>query len=389
MQGNTGAPNRVGLWAFIALASLAAVVVAATFLLGDDTPTEVSTSNIAPEAQIQAVDAVAVEEPVALQAASFEPFDEADQAPELASGLDEADSAAAEEATGDDAAGSSDTEAAASTSSDATETVATAASTETTAGAAADTSADAAAAAPTAGLAGTPDASGQAPAAPAGNAARAVSAAEAFTYVAFSQVGVLPIYDAPGGNQIQPTYQYLDGTVINYPLNGTTYFGNSLALRVVEGGPESEWLRVQLPVRPNGQTAWVSAADVSLGSSDVYVQINVSNNTVSVWQGETLVANTAAVTGTSSTPTPLLSTFVDEKMGGPNSAYGPYLLSLGAYSNAHNQFGGGLPKLALHGTDQPGLMGQYASNGCIRLPNDVITLLFNTVPVGSRVDIVG
>lgn len=221
----------------------------------------------------------------------------------------------------------------------------------------------------------------------AGGGDRAVSAAAATTLVARANAGgAATIYDS-SGNPKQTTYQYLDGSVINYPLTNPTYFGSPLVLRVVSGSADDEMVQVALPTRPNGQTGWIKTADWSFTTSNWYIQINTGNNTVQVWQGEELKFNTQAVTGKSSTPTPRVTAFVDEKIVGPSGAYGPWLLSLGVFSNAHNTFGGGLPKIALHGTNNPELMGQYASNGCIRVTNEAITWIYNNVPVGTYVAI--
>jgi lipoprotein-anchoring transpeptidase ErfK/SrfK len=53
-----------------------------------------------------------------------------------------------------------------------------------------------------------------------------------------------------------------------------------------------------------------------------------------------------------------------------------------------DMFDGGLPEIAIHGTNQPELMGQARSNGCIRLPNDAIQRLAEVVPLGTPVEIV-
>ena len=42
----------------------------------------------------------------------------------------------------------------------------------------------------------------------------------------------------------------------------------------------------------------------------------------------------------------------------------------------------------IHGTDEEGLIGQPASDGCVRMTNDDVIRLFNKVPVGTYVDIV-
>ena len=44
--------------------------------------------------------------------------------------------------------------------------------------------------------------------------------------------------------------------------------------------------------------------------------------------------------------------------------------------------------VAFHGTNQPGLIGTKSSNDCVRMPNDVVTQLANTIPAGTPVDIV-
>ena len=45
-------------------------------------------------------------------------------------------------------------------------------------------------------------------------------------------------------------------------------------------------------------------------------------------------------------------------------------------------FDDGLPVIAFHGTNQPDLIGSAASNGCIRMPNEVVTQLAETIPAG-------
>jgi hypothetical protein len=200
------------------------------------------------------------------------------------------------------------------------------------------------------------------------------------------------VYDGPEGTPIGVPYHYLNGTVdptYDWFVN-PTFFGNELAVMVLEGEPGDDWAKVQIPTRPTMQ-GWVNVEDFTWSSSNYYVQVDVGTNQVKVWNGdEVIVDQVAVVTGDVGRETPLASTYIDEIMPGPSSAYGPWLLSLGVFSEAINTFGsaGGLPKVALHGTNRPDLLGQYASNGCIRLPNDVIAMLAAEVPVGTRVDLI-
>jgi len=201
--------------------------------------------------------------------------------------------------------------------------------------------------------------------------------------------GYVQLYDAPNGTPISIDYQYLDGSTLEYQVWNPTFFGGPLSLLVVGGNPEvDDFVQVQLPVRPTGTTAWVDADQFAYFLNDHYVEIDVATNTVRAWKGTELLLESSAVTGRPDRPTPVLRTYIDEKLPGPNSAYGPWMLTLAAFSESLNTFGAGLPKLAVHGTNEPGLMGQYASSGCIRLPNDVINQLAELVPVGTRVDII-
>ena len=97
------------------------------------------------------------------------------------------------------------------------------------------------------------------------------------------------------------------------------------------------------------------------------------------------------MTGRESRPTPIVRAYIDEMIPGESlgPAYGSWVLSIAAFSETLGTFGGGgMPKLALHGTNQPDLMGQYISSGCIRVPNEIIDFIADSVPVGTIVDIV-
>ena len=50
-------------------------------------------------------------------------------------------------------------------------------------------------------------------------------------------------------------------------------------------------------------------------------------------------------------------------------------------------FDNGLPQVAFHGTNQPELVGTKASNGCVRIPNDIVTKIAETIPAGTPIDV--
>ena len=94
--------------------------------------------------------------------------------------------------------------------------------------------------------------------------------------------------------------------------------------------------------------------------------------------------------GTGSTPTPTGNYFVDGtvQVPDPSGPYGAYQMSVAAFSDVHYSFGGGIGQIAIHGTNNPALLGTPASNGCVRMTNDDITLLANSAPPGTPVQII-
>lgn len=205
-------------------------------------------------------------------------------------------------------------------------------------------------------------------------------------------VQLVPAFDAPNGTNIKIyDINAIDGVELEYPLYAETVFGNRLALRVEEYDATGNWALVQVPVRPNGTTAWVQTAFFTEERHEYHITIDVSDNLVNVYKGDELLVEQIAVMGRESRPTPVVRSYIDEKIAGDSlgPAYGSWVLSIAAFSEALGTFGGGgMPKLALHGTNQPDLMGQFVSSGCVRVPNDIIEYIANTVPVGATVDIV-
>lgn len=74
---------------------------------------------------------------------------------------------------------------------------------------------------------------------------------------------------------------------------------------------------------------------------------------------------------------PRLAQYAGGVPGGPNNPLGAAALYL--YS------GGADTMFRLHGTNQPWLIGQAVSNGCVRLTNDDIVDLYRRTPVGTTV----
>lgn len=147
------------------------------------------------------------------------------------------------------------------------------------------------------------------------------------------------------------------------------------------------WLEVELPDRPNGDTGWIGASQVTLHDLVYSLRVSTEQNTLSLYRYNTLVSIYPAATGTGGTPTPHGAFYLTELLAPTNSGYGPYAFGLSAYSNVLSSFGGGPGQIGLHGTDDAASIGKPASHGCIRLSNQNITTLATLLPLGTPITI--
>jgi L,D-transpeptidase catalytic domain len=150
------------------------------------------------------------------------------------------------------------------------------------------------------------------------------------------------------------------------------------------------WLKVLLPKRPNGSSGWLEREQVRIKPVSHQVVVDLSSRTASLLRGKTKVRSFRVGVGTAGTPTPTGRFYVTVKLKPPQisaDAYGAWALGLSGYSEVHQTFGTGDGQIALHGTYKPELLGRPVSNGCVRMDNETITLLAETLPLGSPVTI--
>jgi hypothetical protein len=181
-------------------------------------------------------------------------------------------------------------------------------------------------------------------------------------------------------------------TPTGWAFTNPTPFKSPLVVAVTKD--EGDWLEVEVAARPNSQHGWVRASDVEVSESAFRMELTLSDFTLRVFQGDELFVETTVVIGRDTSPTPVGRFFLGEVLsaqqagvGGPNGAYGPFILATSAYSETLDLFDGGLPVIAFHGTNQPDLIGTKASNGCVRMPNEVVTQLAENLPAGTVITV--
>ncbi|CAO5248170.1 L,D-TPase catalytic domain-containing protein [Frankia sp. AgKG'84/4] len=150
------------------------------------------------------------------------------------------------------------------------------------------------------------------------------------------------------------------------------------------------WWQVLLPVQPNGRTGWLRAAQVRASETPYRIVVSRGRHLLQLYNDGAQVAQVPVAIGTSDTPTPGGRFYLTELLRPPDPSgiYGPYAFGLSGYSTSMSSFDGHQPVIGIHGTNDPALLGQDVSHGCIRLSNDAITHLAQTVPLGTPVDIV-
>ena len=172
----------------------------------------------------------------------------------------------------------------------------------------------------------------------------------------------------------------------DWVFTNPTKIGSPLVFLVTED--HGDWLKVMAPVRPNGQEGWIETDQVEIKTHEWRVEVDVSSNGLRVWNGDELVVDTGTVDGKTTSPTPLGRFYINEKQQQyPTSPYGSWIISTNGFSDSLERFGGEVPIFAIHGTAYEGSIGSDISNGCVRIPNEMVETIADVVPVGTPVDV--
>lgn len=201
---------------------------------------------------------------------------------------------------------------------------------------------------------------------------------------ATAKVPKLGIYDSPV--QPEPT-RTLDNPQPSGAEPGGTY---TLVMLVVE--QQRDWLKVLLPVRPNGSSGWIHTADVDLGVTGFRVVVELGKHEITVWdRNDVFLQEPVGVGASGRTPTTIGQFYVIQSLKtipADYAAYGPHAFALSGFSEVLYSFGnGGTGVLGIHGTSDTSSLGRDVSNGCIRMSNSGILKLAEVLPVGTPVEI--
>jgi lipoprotein-anchoring transpeptidase ErfK/SrfK len=151
-----------------------------------------------------------------------------------------------------------------------------------------------------------------------------------------------------------------------------------------------DWVRVLLPVRPNGVVGWIRANRVFLAQSHWRIVVSTGHRTLTLYRDGAVVERARVVVGAPATPTPhgRFALYDTVAQRDPHGFVGSWTLPLTAFSNVLDDFGGGPGRIAIHGRGGSSLrtpLGSAASHGCIRVDNELVDVLAG-LPLGTPVE---
>lgn len=194
--------------------------------------------------------------------------------------------------------------------------------------------------------------------------------------VATATMPLVDVYDRPDGGRALLT--------LENPSRG----GGPVVF-LVEGEWQS-WYKVRVPAPPAGTTGWIRADVVEVAEHDVRITIDLDEHLLVARDGGEIVLRSPISVGRHDKPQPG-TTFVAGRVAFPtqNPGYGTHALALAGYGNGQETFFRGTGLVGLHGVTDPLDLGQTVGDGSIGLANEDAAALYELVPLGARVDIIG
>ena len=148
------------------------------------------------------------------------------------------------------------------------------------------------------------------------------------------------------------------------------------------------WVRVRLPVLPNGTTGWVPRSALGgYGTVDTRLEVDRARLRATLYRAGRPVLRAPVGIGEAQWPTPPGRFYVESRLTRYRSPqYGPIAFGTSARSPTLTDWpAGGV--VGIHGTDHPELLPGRVSHGCIRMRNADIRALARLMPVGTPLTI--
>jgi hypothetical protein len=148
------------------------------------------------------------------------------------------------------------------------------------------------------------------------------------------------------------------------------------------------WLRVRLPILPNGSSGWIPRNAVAgFRTVDTHLVIDRGRLRITLLRRGRPIFRSIIGVGEPRWPTPAGRFYVRERLTGfTDPIYGAIAFGTNGRSSVLTDWpGGGF--IGIHGTNQPEILPGRVSHGCVRLPNPSIRRLDRLMRIGTPVTI--
>jgi len=148
------------------------------------------------------------------------------------------------------------------------------------------------------------------------------------------------------------------------------------------------WVRVRLPVLPNGTQGWVLRSALSgYTFVDTHLVVSLRHRHLTLYRDGRAIFRAPVGIGARHTPTPRGQFYIRDRLRGFASPfYGPIAFGTSARSAVLTEWPAG-GYIGIHGTNAPRRIPGRPSHGCIRMRDRDILRLAPLLPVGTPVTI--
>jgi len=172
-------------------------------------------------------------------------------------------------------------------------------------------------------------------------------------------------------------------------LDSRTEFDSPRVLAATK--TDGSWLGVATTLRSDGRLGWVDGRSSALRAAPAKVSIraDLSRRRIELSRGGKVTERVSVAIGRPGSSTPTGRFAITDKLNGRKLSpyYGCCVLALsGTQPNLPAGWSGG-NRLAIHGTNDPGSIGQASSAGCLRAADADLRELMRSVPLGTPVEI--
>jgi hypothetical protein len=147
------------------------------------------------------------------------------------------------------------------------------------------------------------------------------------------------------------------------------------------------WYQVRLTGRPNGRTGWVDGVRLQWirDEGTIALDLDLSQRRIRVQRDGHTVRSFPVAVGKPGAPTPRGRFYLTAAWHPAEALYGRWAIETSAGASITDWPGGGV--IGIHGTNQPWLIGQAVSHGCIRMRNADVMKLRRWAKPGTRLRI--